>query len=99
MCQNLFMEWKPQATRSAALRDLRRIPGVGPYMADDMYSLGVGSVDALRERDPQQLYDELCDRAGGPVDRCVLYVFRCARYFATTPQPDPELLKWWRWKD
>lgn len=99
MCQNLSMEWRPQAARAAALRDLRRIPGVGPHMADDLYSLEVGSVDALRERDPQQLYDELCDRVGGPVDRCVLYVFRCARYFATTQQPDPELLKWWHWKD
>jgi hypothetical protein len=29
----------------------------------------------------------------------VLYVFRCAVYFAETPQPDAERLKWWHWKD
>ncbi len=93
------MEWGPQTARGAALKDLRRIPGVGPRMADDLLGLGVHSVAALRERDPQQLYDALSDQVGYPVDRCVLYVFRCACYFATTERPDPELLKWWNWKD
>ena len=32
-------------------------------------------------------------------DRCVLYVFRCAVYFATEPAPEPERLKWWNWMD
>ncbi|MGA3073400.1 MAG: helix-hairpin-helix domain-containing protein, partial [Bryobacteraceae bacterium] len=30
---------------------------------------------------------------------CVLYVFRCAVYFASEAEHDPELLKWWNWKD
>lgn len=30
---------------------------------------------------------------------CVLYVYRCAVYFAQTPDPDPEKCKWWNWKD
>jgi hypothetical protein len=34
-----------------------------------------------------------------PVDRCVLYVFRCAVYYANNKTHDPELLKWWNWKD
>jgi hypothetical protein len=29
----------------------------------------------------------------------VLYVFRCAVYFANNSTHDPELLKWWNWKD
>jgi hypothetical protein len=29
----------------------------------------------------------------------VLYVFRCAVYFASKPHPDPQRLKWWNWKD
>jgi hypothetical protein len=33
------------------------------------------------------------------VDRCLLYVFRCAVYFAEHTRHDPELLKWWNWKD
>jgi hypothetical protein len=36
---------------------------------------------------------------GAHVDRCALYVFRCAVYFASEAKPDPELLKWWNWKD
>ena len=26
-------------------------------------------------------------------------VYRCAVYFASTEDPDPEKLKWWNWKD
>lgn len=33
------------------------------------------------------------------MDRCMLYVFRCAVYYASSEQHDPELLKWWNWKD
>jgi hypothetical protein len=36
---------------------------------------------------------------GRHVDRCVLYTFRCAVYFASESKHDPELLKWWNWKD
>jgi len=28
----------------------------------------------------------------------LLYVFRCAVYFAENKNPDPEKLKWWNWK-
>jgi len=33
------------------------------------------------------------------VDRCMLYVLRCAVYYASTLDPDPRLLQWWNWKD
>jgi hypothetical protein len=33
------------------------------------------------------------------VDRCVLYVFRAAVHFAGSTGGDPELAKWWNWKD
>ncbi len=29
----------------------------------------------------------------------LLYVFRCAVYYATNKKHDPELLKWWNWKE
>ena len=28
----------------------------------------------------------------------MLYVFRCALYYASNDIHDPELLKWWNWK-
>ncbi|MBU1230349.1 MAG: helix-hairpin-helix domain-containing protein [Proteobacteria bacterium] len=83
----------------AVLKDLRRIPGVGKSIAVDFWNLGLRSVDDLRGRDPQALYADMEALAGRHVDRCMLYVFRCAVYFAETPAPDPELLHWWSWKD
>ena len=81
------------------LQELQQIPGVGPSIAHDLFDLGIKSVPALRRRNPEQLYKKLCALRGQHQDRCVLYVFRCAVYFAANRRPDPELLKWWNWKD
>jgi hypothetical protein len=78
---------------------LEVIPGIGPAMAADLEELGIFSVDDLRDKDPQALYDDLRLKRGGKMDRCVLYVFRCAVYFSKTDKPDIERLKWWNWKD
>ncbi len=79
--------------------ELERIPGVGKSIAEDLRRLGVTSIRQLKRKDPERLYDKLCRFQASPVDRCVLYVFRCAVYYASTRDPDPELLKWWNWKD
>jgi hypothetical protein len=84
---------------TSVVADLSKIPGVGPSLAADLYSLGVNGVAELRGRDSEMLYAELCERVGHRVDRCVLYVFRCAVYFASEQTHDRELLKWWNWKD
>lgn len=81
-----------------AIRELSRIPGVGRAMAADLYLLGFHHVADLENADPEAMYQALSRLTGVPVDRCVLYVFRCCVYFATHPQPEPELLKWWNWK-
>jgi len=88
-------------TRARRLPDdeLRRIPGVGPALAGDLRLLDIEKVADLRGRDPELLYRDLEQRAGHHVDRCVLYVFRCSVYFAEQSQPDPELTRWWNWKD
>ena len=83
----------------AAPEDLRRIPGVGPSIGADLAGLGIERVSDLLGRDPNQLYETLCSQRGERIDRCVLYVFRCAVYFAETARPDDELLRWWNWKD
>ena len=80
-------------------QDLTTIPGVGPSIAKDLSDLGMKKVADLAERDPQKLYDDLCELRGAHIDRCVLYVFRCATYYAGRRDHDPELLKWWNWKD
>ena len=79
--------------------ELQAIPGIGPSMADDLRSLGIMKVADLKRADPQRLYDRLCEITGAKQDRCVLYTFRCAVYYASRPVHDPEKLKWWNWKD
>lgn len=87
------------SSKQAALAELERIPGVGKQVARDLWNIGVRSVEDLRDKSPEQLYVRLCVKTGTGVDRCMLYVFRCAVYYAMTDKHDPELLKWWRWKD
>ncbi len=81
------------------VKALQEIPGVGPSIARDLVGLGVEAVPDLIGRDPQKLYDQLCKQQGGHVDRCVLYTFRCAVYYASNTKHDPQKLKWWNWKD
>jgi predicted RecB family nuclease len=78
--------------------DLQAIPGVGPSIARDLLDLGFERVSDLAQQDPEVMFDRLCAVRGAHVDRCVLYVFRCAVYFADHEEHDPELLKWWNWK-
>jgi hypothetical protein len=78
---------------------LQTIPGVGPSVARDLRVLGVRSLATLRRRNPERLYTQLSRIRGVRQDPCVLYVFRCAVYFARTPHPEPRLLKWWNWKN
>ena len=82
-----------------ALLDLQAIPGVGPSIARDLYELGYRTVAQLRGQNPATMYAELCSSRRESIDRCVLYVFRCAVYFASHDVHDEELLKWWNWKD
>lgn len=82
----------------AALGKLTMIPGIGPSMAADLYLLGIREVRHLKSLDPERLYQDLCALAGQRVDRCVLYVFRCAVYYASQKHHSAEKLKWWNWK-
>jgi hypothetical protein len=79
--------------------DLKTIPGVGAVMAGDFFSIGIRNVSDLKGKDPEKLYSKICAKKGIQVDRCVLYVCRSSVYFAEHKKRDPELLKWWNWKD
>jgi hypothetical protein len=79
--------------------ELQTIPGVGPSIAKDLRELGIQRVADLRGRDPERLYARSNAIRGVRQDPCLLYVFRCAVYFASTKRPKPSLLNWWAWKD
>lgn len=78
---------------------LQGIPGIGVSLARDLRDLGFNEPVDLRGADPEKMYADLCELRGMHQDRCVLYTFRCAVYYASTASPDPHLLKWWNWKD
>lgn len=85
--------------RAAVLKDLQEIPGIGPRQAEDLWRLGFRSVAELKDQNPEDLYERLCALKQARIDRCQLYAFRCAVYYASRKRRDPELLKWWNWKD
>lgn len=80
-------------------KELQQIPGVGPSVAQDLLDLGITRVVQLRGKNPERMYEALCTLRGQHIDRCMLYVFRCAVYYASQTVHDPERLKWWNWKD
>ena len=79
--------------------ELETLPGIGPSLAQDLRDLGYRETGDLRRQNPETMYDDLCALRGEKIDRCVLYTFRCAVSSASTERPDPELTKWWNWKD
>ena len=79
--------------------ELQTIPGIGPSIAIDLRELGYRRISDLRGANPQAMYDRLIRLRGVHQDRCVLYVFRCAVYYASRSRHDPERLKWWNWSD
>lgn len=83
-----------------ALKELMQIPGIGKSLASDLQNIGINSIADLKGKDPEVLYDRSNQFAGVIQDRCVLYAFRCAVYYANTPKEfqEPEKLKWWNWK-
>lgn len=77
---------------------LQVIPGVGKSIADDLRAIGIRTVADLKGKDPEKLYAKSNKVAGVVQDRCLLYVFRCAVYFAEHTKHDSKKLKWWYWK-
>ena len=87
--------------KEESLKELKMIPGVGKSIALDLWDIGITCIEDLKGKDPAVLYDQSNIIAGQVQDRCLIYVFRGAIYFAETDEEaqDPELLKWWNWKD
>lgn len=82
-----------------SFNEFQVIPGVGKKLARDLVDLGYRSIEELQGESPEEMYGKLCALRSQHIDRCVLYVFRLAVYFAGNSVHDPELLKWWKWTD
>jgi hypothetical protein len=82
-----------------AKSELEKIPGVGKSISQDLQNIGVHSIADLKGNNPETLYELSNQFTGVTQDRCLLYIFRCAVYFAGQENPEPDKLKWWNWKD
>ncbi|PCJ23718.1 MAG: pathogenicity locus [SAR86 cluster bacterium] len=82
-----------------ASKEFQIIPGVGKSLSKDFVDLGYKKVNDLKGESPEAMYKNLIALRGSHIDRCVLYVFRCAVYFASNSVHEAESLKWWNWKD
>ncbi|MBP7806285.1 pathogenicity locus [Candidatus Gracilibacteria bacterium] len=78
-----------------------KIPGIGKIIARDLAEMGFTKVEDLQGRTADELYDLHNKFRGSVQDPCLLYTYRCVVYYVNTPpeKRDPELLKWWNWKD
>lgn len=81
-----------------AVKKLCCIPSIGPKVGMMLAEIGISEVLDLKNRSPEALYENICRHRGEVLDRCVLYHFKCAVYFASNDTHKPELLKWWNWK-
>ena len=85
--------------KEATAKELQIIPGIGKKLSQELVDLGYHKISDLKGEDPGIMYQNLMTLRGHPIDRCVLYVFRCAVYFASHSTHEAKLLKWWNWKD
>ena len=88
-----------RSKKEKALEELMQMPGFGKKSAEQLWDLGIHSISQLKGEDPELIYLKLIDLRGMHIDRCVLYGFREAGYYASHRNHDPELLKWWNWSD
>jgi hypothetical protein len=79
--------------------ELQKIPSVGKSIAQDLRNIGIRTIADLKGKNPEILFEESNRYAGVMQDRCLLYSFRCAIYYAENSVHEPEKLKWWNWKD
>ena len=78
---------------------LQSLAGIGPSLSRVLQDIGFREPADLHGGDPEKMFVDLCEMRGEKIDRCVLYTFRCAVNEVTSSEKDPELLKWWNWKN
>ena len=82
---------------TAQLRELEDLVSVGPAMVRDFKMLGIQSVAQLSRRNPERMYEKLCEITGQSLDICCLDVFRAAVAQARDPKLPARRCQWWYW--
>ncbi len=80
--------------------DLTQIPGIGVNLAEHLTKVGYPTIASLIGSNPEDIYATDCAVHGCAVDRCVLYCYRLAVYYAEHGgELPPDKKHWWNWKD
>jgi hypothetical protein len=82
---------------AAKKRQLRDLVSIGPAMLRDFELLGISSVAQLSRRNPEQLYEKLCQITAQAQDICCLDVFSAAVAQARDPHLPLDQCQWWYW--
>ena len=86
-------------TKDQSIKELMTIPSVGKSIANKLYDIGIKKISDLKNKDPEEIYFKCCAHDNKQHCRCLLYTYKCAIYFASTKNPDPEKLRWNAWGD
>ena len=78
-------------------RQLSDLVSIGPAMLRDFELLGVRTVAQLARRDPEKMYEKLCQITGQAQDICCLDAFRAAVAQARNPKLPAAQRQWWHW--
>ena len=78
-------------------RELADLASIGPAMLRDFQQLRIRSVRELARRNPEKLYEQLCEVTGQRQDICVLDVFRAAVAQARNPKLPAAQRNWWHY--
>ena len=81
----------PAKVNRSTLKHLTDLPNIGKAMAADLELLGIHKPDDLINRDPYQLYDDLCVLTRARHDPCVIDVFISITRFMQGEEPR----NWW----
>ena len=82
-----------KATHCDHCHALEQIPNIGPAAAEDLRLLGIEKPLDLRDRDPFEMYQQLCTVTETKHDPCVLDTFIAAVDFMSGAPAAP----WWRY--
>jgi predicted RecB family nuclease len=78
-------------------RRFRDLVSIGPAMVRDFELLGIRTVAQLARRNPEKMYEKLCQVTGQAQDICCQDVFRAAVAQAKNPNLPVEQRVWWHW--
>ena len=97
--QSVLLRVILNAIKEGFMGELRKIPNIGKATERDLTEMGYTTIESLKGKSAQQLYEEECALRGYVLDRCQLYLYRAVEYWLNTAGADPRRCRWWYFMD